>query len=45
MTRHHFTVARAGRAPLSVTAGWDWPCGHFFLNVTDPNLPEDAALV
>ncbi len=45
MSRHHFFVDRADPSPLSVVVGWDRPCAHYFVNVTDPDLPEDVGLV
>lgn len=37
MTKHLFRPA-PNRA---VDLGWDRPCGHFYLNITDPTQPED----
>lgn len=45
MSRHDYQVARGGREPLLVTAGWDRPCGHFFLQVLDPERPGEREVL
>ncbi|KQR35149.1 hypothetical protein ASF71_16340 [Deinococcus sp. Leaf326] len=45
MTRHMFTMTTPSGETRNVAAGYDRMCGHFFLQVTDPTLPEDDQLV
>ncbi|WP_189093820.1 hypothetical protein [Deinococcus ruber] len=44
MSRHD-TVTQVGEHAVTVVMGYDRMCGHFFLEVRDPALPEDVEAV
>lgn len=47
MTKHLTTLTTEGEVSrtLHIDAGWDRPCGHFYLNVEDLAAPEGERLV